>query len=108
MNKENAQVEQFVPVRLIRLRARAQGIAAGTVAALIIFVATNWLVIKGGSRVGPHLALLAQFFIGYRVSFFGSFIGAAYAFVTGYALGYVVAFTYNLFAGRRETTTIHS
>ena len=42
--------------------------------ALGLFIATNWLVIKGGERVGPHLQLLSQYFIGYRVTFLGSFI----------------------------------
>jgi hypothetical protein len=57
---------------------------------LVIFVGTNWLLIKGGQMtpngkyiVGPHLQLLSQFFIGYKVSFGGSIIG----FFTVLALG---------------------
>jgi hypothetical protein len=74
-----------------------QGIAAGLVAGLALFIATNWLVFKGGPVVGPNLALLGQFFVGYRVTFFGSLIGFAYAFVTGFAAGFLVARLYNLF-----------
>ena len=31
-----------------------------------MFVAADWLILKGGEPVGPHLALLDQFFIGYQ------------------------------------------
>jgi hypothetical protein len=82
----------------MRLRAGAQGIAMGSVAAIFVFAATNFLVIKGGASVGPHLVLLSQYFIGYEVSFVGSFVGAAYGFVLGYILGHLNAGFYNLFA----------
>jgi hypothetical protein len=85
-------------VPYIRLRASAQGIALGSVLGLAVFAATNFLVIKGGDRVGPHLSLLSQFFIGYRVSFLGSLVGAFYGFVLGYALGHINAGIYNRFA----------
>lgn len=51
--------------------------------------------------VGPHLALLGQFFPGYRVSVAGSVIGFAYAAASGFAAGYVIARLYNWAAGRR-------
>jgi ABC-type dipeptide/oligopeptide/nickel transport system permease subunit len=82
----------------VRLRANAQGIALGTVLGLGIFLATNFLVLKGGDRVGPHLQLLSQYFIGFRVTFVGSLVGAAYGFVLGYVLGNVNARIYNRFA----------
>ena len=69
--------------RLLRVSAAAHGMATGLIAGLALFLATNWLVLKGGPVVGPHLALLAQFFIGYRVTFVGSLIGFGYAFILG-------------------------
>ena len=62
------------------------GIVAGPAgAASGLFVATNWLVLKGGAPVvGPHLALLGQFFIGYRSRSLGSLIGFAWAFACGF------------------------
>jgi hypothetical protein len=72
------------------------------VAGLGVFIATNWLILKGGATVGPHLALLGQFFIGYRVTFVGSLIGFAYAFVGGFLVGYFVARSYNSIAAWRE------
>jgi hypothetical protein len=65
------------------------------VAGLGLFVATNWLIIKGGEVVGPHLALLGQFLPGYEVTFLGSVIGLAYGLVVGFVLGYGVSALYN-------------
>ena len=95
--------EKEVAVRLARLHARAQGIALGLILAGGIFIATNWLVIKGGETVGPHLGLLGQYFIGYDVTFLGSLVGAAYGFVLGFVIGYVITLLYNFFASRRDT-----
>ena len=71
------------------------GLALGVVAALGLFVATVWLVIKGGPVVGPRLGLLSVYFPGYSVTWPGAFIGAAYMFFLGYGAGRVVATIYN-------------
>ena len=71
------------------------GIVSGLLGGLLIFVATIWLVIKGGHRVGEHLSLLSQFFPGYRVTFLGSLIGLAYGFVSGFLIGFIVSRFYN-------------
>jgi hypothetical protein len=68
------KVDEILRVRLLRLNATVQGLAAGLVCGLVLFVATNWLVLKGGDVVGPHLGLLGQYFIGYRVTFVGSLV----------------------------------
>ena len=36
------------------LNAKAMGLALGLICALFIFIATNWLVLKGGNPVGPR------------------------------------------------------
>src|SRR5215472_5087703 len=64
-------LEKLVLTRLLRLNATLQGVVTGTVVGLGVFIATNWLLLKGGEVVGPHLSLLGQFFIGYRVKSFG-------------------------------------
>ena len=101
-DKRQAALQDAVLVQLLYLNARVQGVVAGLLAGLAIFVATNWLVLKGGDVVGPHLALLGQFFVGYRVSFVGSLIGFAYGFAVGYAVGYLAARLYNAIARLRE------
>jgi hypothetical protein len=95
-------VEQVVLTRLLRLNATVQGVVTGIVAGLGIFIATNWLVLKGGDVVGPHLGLLGHFFIGYKVSFVGSLIGFAYASVTGFVIGYFIARIYNYIVDVRD------
>ena len=84
------------------LNAKALGLVLGLVCGLAIFIATNWLVIRGGESVGPHLSLLSQYFVGYRVSFFGSFIGFAYGFAVGTLIGSLIGWIYNKIASLRH------
>ncbi len=97
--------EQEVRRTLLRLNARAWGIATGVLAGGGLFIATNILVLKGGENVGQHLGLLSVFFPGYRVTFVGSLIGFAYAFVVGYAVGRVIGTVYNKLAGAASDLT---
>ena len=74
----------------------------GLMTGLLIFIATNWLVIEGSEPLGPHLALLGQFFPGYSVSFLGSLVGLAYGTALGSVAGWSTARLYNWFAFRRR------
>jgi hypothetical protein len=103
LEADEKALENVVLTRLLRLNAKVQGFVTGIVTGLGIFVATNWLVLKGGEVVGPHLSLLRHFFIGYRVTFIGSLIGFAYGFVAGFGVGYFVARMYNWIGGLRES-----
>lgn len=87
--------EEILKHAVLRLNGQIVGIVVGIVCALAIFVATNWLVLKGGEVVGPHLSLLAQFFIGYSVTFVGSLVGALYGFILGYLSGLFIGWVYN-------------
>jgi hypothetical protein len=105
MAAEDKELERVILSRLLVLNAKVYGLVLGLIAGLGIFLATNWLVLKGGRPVGPHLALLNQFFIGYRVTFIGSVIGFVYAFVCGFAVGYSIAWIYNRVVALREKRT---
>jgi len=63
----------------------------GVLGALVVAGATLALIAKGGSRVGPMLALLGQYFVGYTVTPRGSLVGAVYGFCTGFLLGWITA-----------------
>lgn len=102
MTEPKKALQEIVLTRAVRLNAAVQGIVTGLMAGLGLFLATNWLLLKGGEVVGPHLALVGQYFIGYRVTFVGSLIGFGYAFVAGYLVGFFVARSYNFIADRRE------
>lgn len=102
MEISEQELERLVLTRVMRLNAMIQGIVLGLVVGGIIFVATNWLVLKGGPVIGPHMGLLGQFFIGYQVTFVGSLIGFGYGFLMGFLIGFFVAKMYNLLADLRE------
>ena len=109
---QEEKLEDVVRTRLLRLNATVQALVVGILAGLVIFVATNWLVLKGGHIgpegervVGPHLSLLSQFFIGYRVTFLGSLIGFAYGFISGFLVAYCVATVYNWVVDLREKSS---
>ncbi len=98
---DNNNEEQLTRA-VLRLNGNVWGFACGALCGLGIFVATIWLVLKGGKEVGPHLRLLAQFLIGYRVTLGGAFIGLAWGFVIGFAAGWLVAWIYNRVAAARN------
>ncbi len=94
--------EEALRTAVLRLNALATGIAAGVLVALGLFIATNWLILKGGDNVGAHLNLLGQFFIGYKVTFAGSVIGLGYGFASGFIVGFLIAALHNAFASLRQ------
>ena len=87
--------DELLAQAVLRLNGNILGLVIGILAGFSIFVATNWLVIKGGEQVGAHLSLLGQYFVGYRVSVVGSLIGMIYGFVVGYIAGRIIGAVYN-------------
>lgn len=82
-----------------KIKPVAMAVALGIVFALVLFSATAILLIKSalsGVVAGPHLALLGIYLPGYEVSWTGAFLGAAYLFVVGALLGFVLAVLWNL------------
>jgi hypothetical protein len=98
-------LEHLLVSRMVRFNATVQGVVTGLVLGLLVFVATIWLVIKGGPVIGPHLSLLGQYFIGYRVTVLGSLVGFAWGFVVGFGLGFFVTATYNWLTDLRHRST---
>ena len=98
MQTDEMNEREAYRITLLRLNARAWGIAVGLISGIGLFAATILLLIKGGPGVGVHLALLGSLLPGYRVSAGGAFIGFAYLFVIGYAVGRVIGSVYNKLA----------
>jgi hypothetical protein len=88
--------DKLIVQSLAKLDGVALGVALGTLFGLIVFLATNILILKGGSEIGPNLALLSQYFIGYEVTFGGSLIGLAYGLLAGFVFGWLIAFLRNI------------
>ena len=80
---------------VLRLNVKILGFTLALLLGLAVFIATNWLIIKGGEPMGPHLQLLSQYFIGYRVTFWGSLIGFGYGFALGGVFGVLLGWIYN-------------
>ena len=97
--KKDKKIHKIDEKKLLKgvllLNIKVLGLSLGLLCGLVIFIATNWLVIKGGNPVGPHLSLLNQYFLGYRVSFWGSFIGLFYGFFVGTIAGVMIGWIYN-------------
>lgn len=91
MTENESELQQ----QILRLNARAWGVAFGLLLGGGLFIATVVLVLKGGPNAGQHLSLLRVFFPGYSVSIVGAIIGFIYAFVVGYAFGRLVGSAYN-------------
>ena len=94
---------------IAKISAKFFDLVLGLLFGLDIFVSTYWLLIKGGHInaegeyvVGPHLQLISQFFIGYRVSFWGSIIGFLYGFAIGTFCGSALGYVYNRIADFRN------
>lgn len=104
MSSQPATEEELLLVRrtVARLRAVIVALVSGMVCGFGLFVATLWLVIKGGHVVGPTLGLLRAYFPGYSVTWGGSFVGLFYGALTGAILGFCVATLYNALAKWRN------
>jgi len=105
--KEEEKLTQAV----FEINSKFLGLILGLLFGLLIFIITNWLILKGGYYddegqyiVGPHLELLSQFFIGYKVSFIGSIIGFFYGFALGTIAGSLIGWIYNKIVGIRKLT----
>ena len=90
------QSELILERAVLRLNANILGIVLGIITGLAIFVATNFLILKGGPVVGPHLGLLRAFFPYYSVTFLGSIVGFFWGLASGYVVGFVIGSIYNL------------
>lgn len=77
------------------LHKRAFGVAIGTATGASVFVLTALYLLRSPDQ-GVGLALLAQYFKGYSVSWSGALIGSFWGFVVGFVGGWFVAFCRNL------------
>ena len=81
MNHDVDRVNLKLLKTAIRFNARILGLTAGTLAAVVIYIATQASIVKWGGDSGGYLGLLAIFFPGYSVSNIGAWVGAFWAFI---------------------------
>jgi len=88
---------------VVRMRARIMAIVFGMVGGLGVWVATAWLLIRGGPNVGLHLSLLRNYMPGFGISWGGAFIGLFWGALFGALIGWVFAWVYNQVVERRAS-----
>ena len=80
----------------MKLSKKALGYSIGTIWGGMIFLLTNYLVVREGTH-GEHVLILRVLFFGYRFNFLGSLIGFFWGAVYGFITGWLIAFFCNLF-----------
>jgi len=96
------QQSELLMGAVARLRAAVMAVVFGFAGGVALFVATGWLVLQGGTVVGPHLGLLSNYFPGYTVTWTGAFVGLIYGAASGALLGWVLAWLYNRLVDLRK------
>ena len=98
-----ASVEEQTIIRraVVRMRARIMGVVFAMVAGLGVWVATAWLLVRGGTNVGEHLVLLRNYMPGFSVTWPGAFVGLFWGAVFGAVVCWVFARVYNQVVERR-------
>jgi hypothetical protein len=93
----------LIEVAVARMRAGILAIVFAMLCGTGLFVATAWLLIKGGENVGATLGLLGNYLPGYAVTWPGAFLGLAYGSVIGGGMGWLLARIYNRLARGRSS-----
>ena len=101
MHEDSQQLRDLLHTRVLHMNAVVMSIVVGLVMGVGLFAVTNFLLLRDGRGAGPHLSLLGQLLIGYRVTFVGSLIGFAWAFAGGFLATYMGATLYNWLADYR-------
>jgi hypothetical protein len=84
----------LLPHAFAPVHKRALGCAVGVVFGLGFFLVTAFHIVLNPVPALP-IALLAQFFYGYEVTWWGAVIGFVWGFFTGFVAGWFVAFVHN-------------
>jgi len=87
--------EEAIQRAVARLRAGILALVCGLLGGTGLFLATAWLVLRGGPNVGQHLVLLSNYLPGYTVSWTGALLGLSYGFLLGALAGWVTGWVYN-------------
>ncbi len=105
MTDSNQQeIERLLSTAVARIRISIMAITFGFTGGVGLWLATVWLLLRGGQNVGFHLNLLGHYFPGYSVTWGGSLLGLLYGAVTGAAVGSAVAWMYNRVADWRKAS----
>ena len=102
VDREAAITDEVIRDTFARYDAPAMGAALGLVAAVVLFVMSMVLILKGGEPIGPSLMLLSNYLPGYRMTPVGVVIGALQAGGWAFVFGFLLAHSINLVVGMIE------
>ncbi|HEM47330.1 MAG TPA: hypothetical protein ENO23_09845, partial [Alphaproteobacteria bacterium] len=102
--RDLAREDELLRIAVVRLRSRVLAMVFAMLGGTSLFVATAWLLVRGGANVGQHLGLLNNFLPGYSVTWPGAFLGFFYGALVGGLLGWSVAQIYNRVSEYRGVT----
>lgn len=91
---------RLIRAAVARLRAGILALVFAMTTGTGLFVATAWLLIKGGPNVGATLGLLGNYLPGYAVTWPGAVVGLLYGAAIGGVAGWSLARIYNRLARR--------
>ena len=89
---------ELIQAAVARLRAGILALVFAMMTGTGLFVATAWLLIKGGPKVGATLGLLGNYLPGYAVTWPGAVVGLLYGAAIGGVAGWSLARIYNRLA----------
>src|SRR5688572_12862213 len=95
------EMEREIGRAVARLKAGILSLVFGLIAGTGLFAMTAVLLLDGGPNAGLHLQLLGNYFIGYKVTWAGAFVGFGWGFIAGAAVGWLIGITYNRIVGIR-------
>jgi protoporphyrinogen oxidase len=101
-----AAIEELIRDAFARYDAVALGTAVGVVMGAGLFLATAFLMLRGGERVGANLSLLGQVLAGYGMTWPGAITGALEAGALGFGFGYVLAKAINFVIAAEEQSIV--
>ena len=86
-----ARFKDLLEAAFARLDPVALGVSMCVVLGAGLFLTTAILLLRGGAPVGPMMSLLTHYLMGYRVTWFGAFLGMVEMGLLGFGLGYLLA-----------------
>lgn len=91
--------ELIIRACFARFDIRGLATAVGVVFGTLIFLSTLALWAQGAAldaNAASRLLVLSHVYPGYSLSVGGAFLGLVYGFITGFAIGTVIGFSWNL------------
>ncbi len=82
----------------MKLNVKAFALACGILWGLGLFVLTWWVIAFDGST--SEITMIGRLYRGYTISPLGSLLGLLYGFIDAFIGGAILAWLYNLIAGR--------